>query len=122
MNGIEEYQNHLGQQSLATVASAEELAKHFQVIAAAHADNAKRSFREGAAFFWGKKTGRREGRRGRGKGGGGEGSGEGENGGEKGGRGEKRRREQQSKRDSRGRPKRGCNEREARGQACKEGE
>jgi hypothetical protein len=44
MNGIEQYQNHLRQQSLATVASAEELAKHFQAIAAAHADNAKRSF------------------------------------------------------------------------------
>ena len=51
MNGIEEYQDHLRQQSLATVASAEELAKHFQAIAAAHADNAKRFFKEGAAFF-----------------------------------------------------------------------
>jgi hypothetical protein len=51
MNGIEQYQNHLRQQSLATVASAEELAKHFQAIAAAHADNAKRSFKEGAAFL-----------------------------------------------------------------------
>ena len=51
MNRIEEYQDRLRQQSLATVASAEELAKHFQEIAAAHADNAKRSFKEGAAFL-----------------------------------------------------------------------
>jgi hypothetical protein len=29
MNGIEEYQNHFRQQSLATLASAEELAKQF---------------------------------------------------------------------------------------------
>ena len=49
MNGIEQYQNHLRQQSLATVASTEELTRHFQAIAAAHADNAKRSFKEGAA-------------------------------------------------------------------------
>jgi hypothetical protein len=51
MNGIEQYQDHLRQQSLATVASAEQLAKHFQAIAAAHGDNAKRSFKEGAAFL-----------------------------------------------------------------------
>jgi len=51
MNGIEEYQNHLRQQSLATVASAGELAKQFQAIAAAYADNAKRSFKEGGAFL-----------------------------------------------------------------------
>ena len=51
MNGIEQHQNHLRQQSVATVASAGELAKQFQAIAAAHADNAKRSFKEGAAFL-----------------------------------------------------------------------
>jgi len=51
MNGIEQYQNHLRQQSVATVASAEEVAKQFQAIAAAHADSAKRSFKEGAAFL-----------------------------------------------------------------------
>ena len=33
------------------MASAGDLAKHFQAIAAAHADYAKRSFKEGAAFF-----------------------------------------------------------------------
>jgi hypothetical protein len=33
------------------MASAGDLAKHFHAIAAAHADYAKRSFKEGAAFF-----------------------------------------------------------------------
>jgi hypothetical protein len=51
MNGIEEYQNHFRQQSLATLASAEELAKQFWAIAVARADNAKGSFKEGAAFL-----------------------------------------------------------------------
>jgi hypothetical protein len=51
MSNIEQYQNHLKLQSEATLASAGDLAKHFQAIAAAHADYAKRSFKEGAAFF-----------------------------------------------------------------------
>jgi phasin family protein len=51
MNSIEQYQNHLKQHGEATMASAGDLAKHFQAIAAAHADYAKRSFKEGAAFF-----------------------------------------------------------------------
>lgn len=51
MNGIEQYQSHLRQQSMATVASTEELAKHLQTIGEAYADNAKRSFKEGAALF-----------------------------------------------------------------------
>jgi hypothetical protein len=51
MNSIEQYQNHLKQHGEATMASAGDLTKHFQAIAAAHADYAKRSFKEGAAFF-----------------------------------------------------------------------
>ncbi len=51
MNSIEQFQNHLNQQREATLASASDLAKHLQAIAAAHADYAKRSFNEGAAFF-----------------------------------------------------------------------
>jgi phasin family protein len=51
MNSIEQYQNHLKQHGDATMASASDLAKHFQAIAAAHADYAKRSFKEGAALF-----------------------------------------------------------------------
>src|SRR5258707_10950735 len=47
MNSIEQFQNHLKQQTEA----AGDLAKHFQAIATAHADYAKRSFKEGAAFF-----------------------------------------------------------------------
>ena len=48
MNSIEQYQNHLKQHGEATMASAGDLTKHFQAIAAAHADYAKRSFKEGA--------------------------------------------------------------------------
>ena len=51
MNSIEQSQNHLKQHGEATMASAGDLAKHFQAIATAHADYAKRSFKEGAAFF-----------------------------------------------------------------------
>src|SRR5258708_37280209 len=51
MNSIEQFQNHLNQQREATLASASDLTKHLQAIAAAHADYAKRSFNEGAAFF-----------------------------------------------------------------------
>ncbi len=51
MNSIEQYQKHLQQQSEATVASASNLAKHIQAIATAHADYAKRSFKDGAEFF-----------------------------------------------------------------------
>jgi len=51
MNSMEQFQNHLNQQREATLASASDLAKHLQAIAAAHADYAKRSFKEGAAFF-----------------------------------------------------------------------
>ena len=51
MTSIEQYQNHLKLQSEATLASASELAKHIQAIATAHADYAKRSFRDGAALF-----------------------------------------------------------------------
>ena len=51
MNSIEQFRNHLNQQREATLASASDLAKHFQAIGAAHADYAKRSFNEGAAFF-----------------------------------------------------------------------
>ena len=47
MNSIEQYQNHLKQHGEATMASAGDLAKHFHAIAAAHADYAKRSFKEG---------------------------------------------------------------------------
>jgi phasin family protein len=47
MNSIEQFQNHLKQQTEA----AGDLAKHFQAIATAHADYAKRSFKEGAAFY-----------------------------------------------------------------------
>jgi hypothetical protein len=48
MNSIEQYPNHLKRHGEATMASAGDLAK---AIAAAHADYAKRSFKEGAAFF-----------------------------------------------------------------------
>jgi hypothetical protein len=50
-NSLEQYQKHLKRQSEATVASASDLTKHIQAIATAHADYAKRSFKEGAAFF-----------------------------------------------------------------------
>ena len=50
MNSIQQFQNHLKQQSEATVASAGDLAKHLQAIATAHGDYAKNSFKEGTAF------------------------------------------------------------------------
>jgi hypothetical protein len=51
MNSIEQYQHHLKRQNEVIVASASDLAKHIQAIATAHADYAKRSFKDGAAFF-----------------------------------------------------------------------
>ena len=42
MNSMEQFQNHLNQQREATLASASDLAKHLQAIAAAHTDYAKR--------------------------------------------------------------------------------
>jgi hypothetical protein len=51
MNSIEQYQHHLKRQNEVIVASASDLAKHIQAISTAHADYAKRSFKDGAAFF-----------------------------------------------------------------------
>src|SRR6267378_1983785 len=51
MNSIEQYQHHLKRQNEVIVASASDLAKHIQAIATAQADYAKRSFKDGAAFF-----------------------------------------------------------------------
>src|SRR5258708_35912973 len=51
MNSIEQYQHYLKRQNEVIVASASDLAKHIQAIATAHADYAKRSFKDGAAFF-----------------------------------------------------------------------
>ena len=51
MHSIEQFQSRVKQQSEAIAASAGDLAKHFQAIGTAHADYAKRSFKEGAAFF-----------------------------------------------------------------------
>ena len=51
MNNIEQYQDRIKQQGEATMSSIGDLANNFQAIATVHADYAKTSFKEGAAYF-----------------------------------------------------------------------
>jgi hypothetical protein len=51
MHGVEQFQSRVRQQSEAIAAAASDVARHFQTIGTAHADYAKGSFKEGAAFF-----------------------------------------------------------------------